>query len=140
MLDLASGSNIATQVAAHDQPIRCARFVEVPGSNGPILVTGSWDKTVKYWDLRSPNAVATLDCQERVYTIDARSKLLVIGTADRYINVVNLTDPGKFYKTIQSPLKWQTRVFSCFSDASGFAIGSIEGRCAIQYVEDKDSR
>lgn len=28
---------------------------------------------------------------------------------------------------------------SCFTDASGFAVGSIEGRCAIQYVEDKDS-
>jgi len=34
---------------------------------------------------------------------------------------------------------WQTRVVSCFKDASGFAVGSIEGRCAIQYVEDKDS-
>ena len=30
-------------------------------------------------------------------------------------------------------------VVSCFTDSSGFAIGSIEGRCAIQYVEDKDS-
>jgi uncharacterized membrane protein len=35
---------------------------------------------------------------------------------------------------MQSPLKWQTRVVSCFSDASGFAVGSVEGRCAIQYT------
>jgi len=42
-------------------------------------------------------------------------------------------------KTIPSPLKWQTRVVSCFTDASGFAVGSIEGRCAIQYVEEKDT-
>ena len=69
-----------------------------------------------------------------------KKNLLVVGTADRYINVINLTEPQKFYKTLQSPLKWQTRVVSCFTDATGFAVGSIEGRCAIQYVEEKDAR
>lgn len=127
-----------TQVAQHESPVRCVRYFEANGT--PMVVTGSWDKTVKYWDLRQSSPAATLTCQERVYTMDVRNNLLVIGTADRYINVVNLAEPGKFYKTIQSPLKWQTRVVSCFTDAAGFAIGSIEGRCAIQYVEDKDSR
>ncbi|KAI0472774.1 Poly(A)+ RNA export protein [Xylariaceae sp. FL0804] len=134
------GSNLQTaQVAAHDMPVKCARFFDMPNSNSPMLVTGSWDKTVKYWDLRSSNPVATVTCQERVYSMDVRNQLLVVGTADRYINVINLQDPVKFYKTLQSPLKWQTRVVSCFTDATGFAIGSIEGRCAIQYVEDKDA-
>ena len=104
-----------------------------------MLVTGSWDKTIKYWDLRSSNPIASVQLQERCYTMDVKDNLLVVGTADRYINIINLTEPQKFYKTIQSPLKWQTRVVSCFSDATGFAVGSIEGRCAIQYVEDKDS-
>jgi len=103
-----------------------------------MLVTGSWDKTVKYWDLRQQTPAATLACQDRVYTMDVRDKLLVIGTAERWCNVVNLDNPGTIYKSLQSPLKWQTRVVSCFADASGFAIGSIEGRCAIQYVEEKD--
>ena len=42
-------------------------------------------------------------------------------------------------QTLVSPLKWQTRVVSCFPSANGFAVGSIEGRVAIQYVEEKDS-
>jgi mRNA export factor len=133
--DLATGQTV--QVAAHDAPVRAVRYFEANGT--PMIVTGSWDKTVKYWDLRQSTAAATLACQERVYTMDVKNNLLVVGTADRYINIVNLADPTKFYKTIQSPLKWQTRVVSCFTDAAGFAIGSIEGRCAIQYVEDKDS-
>lgn len=140
MLDLGAGQTVAQQVAAHDQPIRCVRFFDAPQTNAPMLVTGSWDKTVKYWDLRQSQAVATLQCQERVYTLDVKGSLLVIGTADRYIDVVNLNEPTKFYKTLQSPLKWQTRVVSCFKDATGFAVGSIEGRCAFQYVEDKDAR
>jgi mRNA export factor len=78
--------------------------------------------------------------QERVYTLDVKKNLLVVGTADRYINVINLSKPTEIYKTLQSPLKWQTRAISCFPDATGFAVGSIEGRCAIQYVEEKDAR
>ncbi|WP_375449341.1 hypothetical protein [uncultured Nostoc sp.] len=140
MLDLTAGPTVATQVAAHDQPIRCVRFIEVPGQSTPVLVTGSWDKTVKYWDLRQSSPVASVSCQERVYSMDVVNKLLVVATADRYINIINLDKPTEFYKTIQSPLNWQTRVVSCFTDGSGFPIGSIEGRCAIQYVEEKNSR
>lgn len=98
MLDIGGGQTVAQQVAAHDQPIRCVRFVEVPGQATPVLVTGSWDKTIKYWDLRQSQAVATVTCQERVYSIDAMKKLLVVATADRYINIVNLEKPAEFYK------------------------------------------
>lgn len=104
----------------------------------PLLVTGSWDKTVKYWDLRQSNPIAQVECQERVYSMDVKNKLLVVATADRYINVINLDNPTKIYKSEQSPLKWQTRVVSCFADATGYAVGSIEGRCGIHYVEEKD--
>ena len=137
LLDLASGSTNPQTIQAHEQPIRTCCFTTIQGTS--VLVTGSWDRTVKYWDLRQPQPAVTLQCQERVYAMDIRSKLLVIGTADRYVNIVNLDSPDKFYKTIQSPLKFQTRVVSCFTEANGFAVGSIEGRCAIQYVEEKDA-
>ena len=134
--DLASQQDIT--VGTHDQPVRAVRWFEADGN--PMLVSGSWDKTIKYWDLRQQGAALSVNCQERVYTLDVRDNLCVVGTADRFINVINLKDPGKFYKSLQSPLKWQTRVVSCFADSAGFAIGNIEGRCAIQYVEEKDSR
>jgi len=138
LLDLQAGGTTPQSLLAHDQPIKTCKFSTINGT--PVLITGSWDRKVKMWDFRSQNPVVTLDCQERVYTMDVKSKLLVIGTADRYINIVDLGGaPDKFYKTIQSPLKYQTRVVSCFKDANGFAVGSIEGRCAIQYVEEKDS-
>ena len=56
------------------------------------------------------------------------------------IVVYNLQNPSQPFKNLQSPLKWQTRCIACFPDGKGFAIGSIEGRVGIQYVEDKDQR
>jgi mRNA export factor len=137
MLDLAGNTTTATQVAVHDGPIKACRMFTVNGTS--MLVTGSWDKTIKYWDLRSAQPAATLQCQDRVYSMDVRNQLLVVATAERYLNMINLAEPQKFYRTMTSPLKWQTRVVSCFPDASGFAVGSIEGRCAMQYVEEANS-
>ncbi|EMC97473.1 hypothetical protein BAUCODRAFT_453387 [Baudoinia panamericana UAMH 10762] len=140
MLDLGAGQTQASQaqqVAVHDQPIRCCQTIVANGT--PMLVTGGWDKLVKYWDMRSDKPAGQLEVKDRVYTMDVRNDMLVIGTAERWIEVVNINNPMSTYKTIQSPLKWQTRVVSIFSpEANGYAIGSIEGRCAIQYVEDRD--
>ena len=59
-------------------------------------------------------------------------------TAERHICIIDLTKPGEIFKTILSPLKWQTRVVSCYPSGNCYAIGSIEGRCAIQYVDPNE--
>lgn len=50
-------------------------------------------------------------------------------------------------QTMESPLKWQTRVLSCVKRAEqpglpsvqpGFAVGSVEGRVAFQYIKEAD--
>lgn len=51
---------------------------------------------------------------ERVYALDVKHPLLVVGCADRHIWVYNLNTPDKPYKQLQSPLKWQTRCVACF--------------------------
>ena len=56
MLDLASGQQM--QVAQHDGPISCARFVTSP--HAQLLITGSWDKTVQIWDFDSGKETLTL--------------------------------------------------------------------------------
>jgi len=71
--------------------------------------------------------------------MDARFPILVAGTADRKISIFDLNNPSAPFKEMESPLKYQTRCITCFPTNDGFAIGSIEGRVAIQYVQDKDS-
>jgi len=130
-------SSQTTQLGLHDAPIRCLRWVEAAGGS-PILATASWDKTLRYWDGRQQQPIATVKLAERAYAMDAVHPFLVVGTAERNIQMVDLNNPTVIFKTTQSPLKWQTRVLACFPHGpSGFAIGSIEGRVAIQYADDK---
>ncbi|OMJ21099.1 Poly(A)+ RNA export protein [Smittium culicis] len=127
-------------VAAHDAAIRCVKFVEAPGSASPILVTGSWDKTIKYWDLRSQAPIGTVTLPERCYAMDVLHPLLVVGTSDKKVVVFDLNNPTTIFKTMQSSLKHQTRSLSCFRTKDGFAISSIEGRIGIQYFQDTEPK
>ncbi len=62
------------------------------------LMTGSWDKTVKFWDGRSPNPVHTGQLPERLYCMDVKFPLCVIGTADRHIVIYDLRKPQVEFK------------------------------------------
>ncbi len=95
MLDLGSGAP-AQQIAQHDGPISCMRWLDVNAGGGMpgVVVTGSWDKTVRYWDLRSPTPMATIQAKDRVHVMDSVNDLLVFGTADRNVQIVKLNNPG----------------------------------------------
>ena len=56
-------------------------------------MTGSWDKTLRYWDLRSPSPAVAVNLPERVYCADAKNQLAVVGTADRQIYIYSLNNP-----------------------------------------------
>eukprot|EP01118_Nematostelium_gracile_P005363 TRINITY_DN1691_c0_g1_i1.p1 TRINITY_DN1691_c0_g1~~TRINITY_DN1691_c0_g1_i1.p1 ORF type:complete len:331 (-),score=91.48 TRINITY_DN1691_c0_g1_i1:72-1064(-) len=128
-------TNQIVQIAQHNAPVRTVNWVEEMNA----LVTGSWDKTVRYWDGRSSNPIHEAAMPERVYALDVKFPLLVACTADRNMIVYDLRKPNVEFKRKISPMKWQTRTVSCFPDKTGFALGSIEGRVAIEYVEEKDS-
>ncbi|CEQ41585.1 SPOSA6832_03312 [Sporobolomyces salmonicolor] len=154
MMDLATGQT--QQVAQHDEPIKCVKYFEANGQGmlGGDRIMGQGEallnlpaeqealtlprsQSLKYWDLRTPNPVATVQLPERCYTLDVVYPLMVVGTAERQIQIFNLNQPTQAFKTLTSPLRWQTRVISCFPDATGYAVGTIEGRVAIQHIDDK---
>lgn len=128
-------SGQAAQIGQHDAPVSVVRAVNIESAGAPIIASASWDRTLKYWDLRQQQPVTTIQLPERAYTMDSQKKLLVVGTADRKICVIDLSNPGTIFNTLVSPLKFQTRSVSCYQDGTGYAVGSIEGRCAIQYVD-----
>jgi len=123
------------QIGQHDAPVKEVAVVD----DMNMVISGSWDKTLRFWNCQQPTPVATLQLPERVYTMDVKYPLLVVGCADRHLLVYNLQNiqhnPAP-YKSAQTALKMQTRTVCCFPDKTGYAVGSIEGRCSIAYVED----
>merc|ERR1719195_429365 len=82
-------------------------------------MTASWDKTIKFWDTRAPNPMLSIDLPERAYCADVDYPMAVVGTAGRGIIIYQLDGQPKEDKK---------------STPTGFALGSVEGRVAIQYV------
>ncbi|GAB2269528.1 Poly(A)+ RNA export protein rae1 [Dionaea muscipula] len=134
MWSLQSGAQPVT-VAMHDAPIK--EIAWIPEIS--LLVTGSWDKTLKYWDTRQSNPVHSQQLPDRCYALSALHPLLVVGTADRNLIVFNLQNPQTEFKRLQSPLKHQTRCVAAFPDKQGFLIGSIEGRIGVQHLDEAQS-
>eukprot|EP01117_Protostelium_nocturnum_P001455 TRINITY_DN11755_c0_g1_i1.p1 TRINITY_DN11755_c0_g1~~TRINITY_DN11755_c0_g1_i1.p1 ORF type:complete len:331 (-),score=49.90 TRINITY_DN11755_c0_g1_i1:22-1014(-) len=129
-------TNQTQQIAQHSSGIKSMSWIEEMN----CLATGSWDKTVKFWDTRGPNPVHTIQLPERLYCLDIKYPLAVFCTAERHIVVYNLSNPSTPFKTLPSPLKFQSRAVSCFIDKSGFAIGSTEGRVGIEYIQDTNGK
>jgi len=129
------GTGQSQQIAQHAAGIKSLSWIDQLN----CLATGSWDKTVKFWDGKSANPVHTIQMPDRVYCMDIRGNLALICTGDRQIFIYDLKNMSKEFKKIPSPLKYQSRTVACFLDQTGFAVGSAEGRVAIQYVDDRDS-
>jgi len=141
-------------IGKHNGPVKSIHYVQT-GTMSNMVVSGSWDKTLRFWDIRTPRQVHSVNLPERVYSMDLNDNFLVVATAGVGGNpsgqdaksrcgkgnvlIFDVTKPQSPFKTENSPLEYQTRVVSCFPDKSGYALGSNEGRVAIQYVVNSKS-
>ncbi|EME26257.1 hypothetical protein Gasu_61000 isoform 2 [Galdieria sulphuraria] len=135
-------TNQVQPIAQHDAPIRCVRFASDLGTGSPAVVTGSWDKTLKYWDPRASTntPLGTVTLPERVYAMDVLGPVLVVATANRRTLVYDIRNPTTPYRDKESPMRYQSRCVAIFTDMTGFALGSIEGRVGIEYIQEADQK
>eukprot|EP01138_Halocafeteria_seosinensis_P005338 gb/GECG01005457.1/.p1 GENE.gb/GECG01005457.1/~~gb/GECG01005457.1/.p1 ORF type:complete len:360 (+),score=43.43 gb/GECG01005457.1/:1-1080(+) len=124
----------------HDQAVSCVAAGKAPGA----IFTAGWDSTVRQWNDKSETKQETVKCTlpERAYTMTLHddSHCLIIGTAKRHIRIFDSSNMNAPPQERTSSLKHQTRCIRCFTDGTGYAVSSIEGRVGIEYVDQEVSQ
>ncbi|KAF5366584.1 hypothetical protein D9758_008934 [Tetrapyrgos nigripes] len=150
--DIASGQSM--QIAQHTEPVKTVKYFVHPQSHSGILVTGSWDKTLKYWDPRAPTGqpIYSVTLPDNVHDFDVKYPYLVVGTSSNPndvsanpIHVFHLDNPTVPYKSLVPPMKKQLRALACFTGLRGTPSGSrnVLGAGGTDsgpgYIEDRDA-
>lgn len=106
-----------------------------------LAVSGGWDGAVKVWDVRNGNnaMIHAAKHEGKVFGMDVLSHLMVVATSTREIIVYDLRNFAHPMEKKESPLKFQTRCVRVFPGLHGYAVGSIEGRVALEYFADAES-
>lgn len=131
-IDIPSGH--VQQIGRHEAAVRTVRFLPSRG----LLVSGSWDQGMKVWDPRSPTPlIKAIGLPGKVYAMSATQDWLVVGTSGRHVLIfdVRKLEFGMPEQQRESSLKYQTRCIACGTDQQGYALGSVEGRVAMEVID-----
>lgn len=122
-----------------------------------MIASAGWNKKFYLWDVRvqskGNSAAATVDLPGKAFSMDASSDgtKVVVATSGRRNCFLDIRQPrepqpdkendeSSTIATVlldrESSLKYQTRCVKFFPDGKGIAVGSIEGRVAIEYLDD----
>lgn len=86
--------------------------------------------------MRQDRPAHVYPAEDKCLYSDSVGLLLTVVMSNRKILVFNLQNPSQPYKNIQPPQKLQSLCISCFIDGTGFCIGTPEGRCYVQNIEN----
>lgn len=132
--DLATGN--CKVVAGHEGAVKhCFDVAEMN-----YLATASWDKTLRYWDIRAPTGrpVGSVNLPERAYAMDVKHPLMVVGLAERKVVVYDVRKPAEVFQEKYSQLKYQTRCLATWPDSMGYVMGGVDGKISVDNVrQDK---
>mmetsp|Transcript_19142 Transcript_19142/g.18483 ORF Transcript_19142/g.18483 Transcript_19142/m.18483 type:complete len:326 (+) Transcript_19142:156-1133(+) len=130
LLDLSSSRT--TVLGNHEKAVSCLQYCPSIGS----LVSGSWDKSLSLWDRRADQAcVNNVTTPGKVYSVSVADTKVVVATSERHILIYDVRNLSQAVEHRESPLRHQTRKIACSPDGRFFAVGSTEGRVAVEYFD-----
>ena len=130
-------------VGQHEHGVRDVYWL--PGMN--VLASLSYDKTIKFWDLKSPQSATSFNLGYKVYCSDFLFPVIAVGLSDEKMLIINLNNMQALQKTpldyIDSPLgpTSQLTAIGFFTDGSGLGSASHDGRANLsQMSQDNNGR
>lgn len=119
-------------IGSHEMAARCVEYVDKV--NG--ILSGSWDRTIKLWDVRDKQCVGTYEQSNgKVYSMSVKDEKIVVATSDRKVLIWDLRNMAQYMMKRESSLKYQTRSIRIYPNKEGYVMSSIEGRVAVEYFD-----
>ncbi|CAG8482890.1 12569_t:CDS:2, partial [Acaulospora morrowiae] len=121
-------------VGTHEQAVKCVEY----NLENNLIVSGSWDATIRLWDVRNKDAqtgVYNMDYNAKVFAISLVSFKLVVATAGRQFFIYDIRNMSETRQKRESSLKFMTRSVKCMPNGQGYACSSIEGRVAVEFFD-----
>lgn len=103
-------------IGEHEKPVKSLVY----HSSSGLVISGSWDKTVKLYDHRNTSArVSTSQVPHKVFSMDSVGNLLVVGMAGRAVHVYDIRNMTEPFQRRESSLKYMTRTVRCIPTGEG---------------------
>ncbi|CAJ1962495.1 unnamed protein product [Cylindrotheca closterium] len=138
LLDIASTTS--RLVGRHvESGAACSCLQSMGGENESLLVSASWSKKMVLWDIRSASSVFETDLPGKAFAmdVDQSHQRVVVATSGRRNCFFDIRG-GKSDLVLdrESSLKFQTRCVKFFPEGIGIALGSVEGRVGIEFLDE----
>jgi cell cycle arrest protein BUB3 len=122
-----------------DSKEACSCLASLDGENQNLLASASWSKKFYLWDIRQASSVTTLDLPGKAFAmdVDRNHNRIVVATSGRrmcFIDIRNMK--ADLVLERESSLKFQTRCVQFFPEGNGIALGSVEGRVGVEFLDE----
>lgn len=109
------------------------KFIEyVPNRN--VIVTGSWDQTVKVWDRRQRGVVGTYgQCGGKVYSMSVVDEKIAVGTSGMKALIWDLRNMSSYM--IRHKLNHPLNCIALSPNKECYVVGTVDGRATVYYID-----
>ncbi|CAG8566193.1 WD40 repeat-like protein [Rhizophagus irregularis] len=121
-------------VGLHDKAVKCVEY----SLEKHMIVSGSWDCTIRLWDIRKKDALFgqyEIGDGAKVFALSLVHYKLVVATAGRQFFIYDIRNMSETIQKRESSLKFMTRCVKCMPNRQGYASSSIEGRVAVEFFD-----
>lgn len=137
-----------TQTISSEGRSACSCLCSLGGSSASsqLIASAGWHRKLHVWDTRQPKSAFVAELPGKAFSMDVDSSrnLLAVGTSGRRTCFVDIRYQQRD-QTIEgidilldreSSLKFPLRCLKFFPTGDAIAVGSIEGRVAVEYLDE----
>lgn len=99
------------------------------------VYTGSWDKTLRVWDITNLRQEYSIDLEHKVFSMDLRDGKLAVALSNRQTYIYSVQDMSAPWQTREMSLRYMLKCIRLMPNGQGYACSSVEGRVAIEYFD-----